>query len=255
MDAARFVEGLHEHADGFAKAVADADPEARVPTCPEWPVRVLVGHIGQAHRWAASIVRSGPSPVPDPFEADPGAPGEWAGWLRTGAEDLADAVLTAGDRPVWTFFGDGHATFWLRRMVHDLVVHHADAALAGGSAFDVAPDLADDAISEWLELLSHPLTPTIKPAVVELRGTGQTLRLSPRTAQDWLITRTPDGPRVTRAATAADASTVTASTADVTVTASVGDLLLVLTRRLPTGKVTITGDRHLLDHWLTHSAA
>jgi uncharacterized protein (TIGR03083 family) len=246
MDVARFVEALHEHTDGFAKAVADADPDATVPTCPEWPVRVLVGHIGQAHRWAASIVRSGPSPVPDPFEADPGAQGEWQGWLRTGAEDLADAVLTAGVRPVWTFFGDGPATFWLRRMVHDIVVHHADGALAAGSAFGVAPDLADDAISEWLELLSHPLTHTIKPGVAELRGTGQTLQLSTRTGQDWLITRTPDGPRWTRD---------TAHTADATITGAVGDLLLVLTRRLPVGEVTITGERELVDHWLAHSAA
>ena len=61
MDAARLVEALHEHTAGFAKAVEGADPEARVPTCPEWPLRVLVGHIGQAHRWSAGNIRTGPS--------------------------------------------------------------------------------------------------------------------------------------------------------------------------------------------------
>ncbi len=245
MDVTRLAEGLHEHTAGFAKAVAGADADAPVPTCPEWPLRVLVGHIGQAHRWAASIVRSGPSPVPDPFDADPGTPAEWSGWLHQGAADLADAVLTKEDSPVWTFFGPGPATFWLRRMAHDTTVHHADAALATGATFDVAPDLATDAISEWLEVLSDPITQTLKPAFAELRGTGQTLQFRPETGLGWLITRAPDGVRWERAS----------DTADVTLTGPVGDLLLVLTRRLPADKVTITGDRALADHWLAHTVA
>ncbi|MGP4018878.1 maleylpyruvate isomerase family mycothiol-dependent enzyme [Saccharopolyspora sp. 5N708] len=245
MDVARFVEGLHEHTAGFAEAVAGADPNTRVPTCPEWPLRVLVGHIGQAHRWAAGIVRSGPTPVPDPFDADPGDPAEWSDWLRKGAADLADTVLAAAENPVWTFFGPQPATFWLRRMLHDTTVHHVDAALATGTAFEVAPDLAADAISEWLELLSDPVASTIKPAFAELRGTGQTLQLRPDTGSGWLITRTPDGVRWARAT----------DVADVTLAGPVGDLLLVLTRRLPVGQVTITGDRDLADHWLAHTAA
>jgi uncharacterized protein (TIGR03083 family) len=245
MDFARLAEGLHEHTAGFAKAVAGADPDAQVPTCPEWPLRVLVGHIGQAHRWSASIVRSGPSPVPDPFDADPGSPETWSGWLHEGAADLTEAVQAAGDSPVWTFFGPQQATFWLRRMLHDTTVHHADAALTTGAAFEVAPDLAADAISEWLEVLSDPITPTLKPAFAELRGTGQTIQLRPDTGLGWQITRTPDGVRWARAT----------DTADVTLNGPVEDLLLVLTRRLPVDRVTITGDRDLIDHWLARTEA
>ncbi|MCI2422273.1 maleylpyruvate isomerase family mycothiol-dependent enzyme [Saccharopolyspora sp. K220] len=245
MDVARFVEGLHEHTAGFAKAVADADPNRPVPTCPAWPLRVLVGHIGQAHRWAADIVRSGPTSVPDPFDADPGDPGEWSDWLHEGAADLTEAVLAAGGSPVWTFFGPRSATFWLRRMLHDTIVHHADAAGTTGTAFEVAPDLAADAITEWLEVLSDPVTPTLKPAFAELRGTGQTLQIRPDTGLGWLITRTPDGVRWATATRAAAA----------TVAGPVGKLLLVLTRRLPADHVTITGDRALADHWLAHTAA
>lgn len=245
LDTARFVQELHDHTAGFAKAVAGADPEAPVPTCPEWPLRVLTGHVGQAHRWAADLIRSGPAPVPDPFEADPGAPGEWSAWLQAGAADLADAVLAAADRPVWTYFGPRPATFWLRRMLHDTTVHHADAAFATGTAFSVAPDLAADAISEWLEMLSHPVMATLRPGFSALRGTGQTLQLRTGDGTGWLITRTPDGVRWTTAADAADA----------TLTGSVQDLLLVLTRRLPADRVRITGDHNLADHWLTHSAA
>lgn len=245
MDIARLVEGLHEHTAGFAKAVAGADPNAQVHTCPEWPLRVLVGHIGQAHRWAAGIVRSGPTPVPDPLAADPGSPGEWSGWLHEGAADLADAVQAADTGAVWTFFGPRPATFWLRRMLHDTIVHHADAALTTGTAFAVATDLAAEAISEWLEVLADPVTPTLKPTIAALRGTGQTLRLRPDTGAGWLITRTPEGVRWAHAT----------GTADTTLAGSVADLLLVLTRRLPASQVTITGDRELADHWLAHTAA
>lgn len=245
MEIARLVEGLHEHTAGFAKAVAGADPDGRVPTCPEWPLRVLAGHVGQAHRWAAGIVRSGPTPVPDPLDADPGHPATWPDWLHQGAADLADAVLAAGESPVWTFFGPGPATFWLRRMAHDTTVHHADAALATGAAFEVAADLAADAISEWLEVLSDPVTPTLKPDLAQLRGTGQTLQLRPDTGEGWLITRTRDGVRWTRATHPADA----------TLAGPVRDLLLVFTRRLPADRITITGDHDLVDHWLAHSAA
>lgn len=245
MHSTRFAEALTARTAAFAGTVAGADPATPVPTCPDWPLRVLVGHIGQAHRWSADIVRSGPAPLPDPFDADPGTPGEWAGWLREGAEDLTEAVRNAGDTPVWTFFGEQSATFWLRRMLHDTTLHHADAAFATDTAFDVAPDLAEDAITEWLEILSDPAAASLKPAFAELRGTGQTLRLDPGTPDGWLITRTPDGVTWTRGT----------ADADVTLAGPAPDLLLVFSRRLPADHVTITGDRALAEHWLAHTAA
>jgi uncharacterized protein (TIGR03083 family) len=240
MDAARLAEALHDHTAGFAKAVDGADPEVRVPTCPDWPLRVLVGHIGQAHRWSASNVRSGPSAVPDPFDAEPGT--NWNSWLLEGASELVDAVRDAGDRPVWTFFGDGPATFWLRRMAHDTVVHHADAALMTGAPFEVAPDVAADGISEWVGLLTHPEITTYRPELAGLRGTGQTLLL--RAGRGWLITRTPDGVRLTEEDGPADA----------TIAGTEQQLLLALTRRLPLDQVTVSGDRDLVDHFLAHMA-
>lgn len=245
MDTTRLAEALHARTAAFAEIVTGADPDARVPTCPDWPLRVLVGHIGQAHRWSADVVRSGPSPVPDPVDADPGTPDAWADWLRQGADDLAKTVLDAGETPVWTFFGAQPARFWLRRMLHDTTIHHADAALATEKTVEIAPDLATDAISEWLEMLANPVTASLRPGFAELCGTGQTLRLRPEEDESWLITREPQGIRWTRATT----------TADVTLTGPVQDLLLVLTRRRPADAVTITGDRALADHWLAHTAA
>lgn len=244
MHTTGLAEALLDRTAAFATTVTGADPGAHVPTCPDWPLRVLVGHVGQAHRWSAGIVRSGPSPVPDPVDADPGTPENWADWLRQGAEDLAKTVLDAGETPVWTFFGEQPAKFWLRRMLNDTTVHHADAALAMGTAFEVAPGLAEDVITEWLEMLANPVTASLKPDFARLHGTGQTLLLTDRD-RSWHITREPGGIRWTR----------DAATADVTLAGPIRDLLLVLTRRRPLDGVTLTGDRALAEHWLAHTAA
>ncbi|WP_371516091.1 hypothetical protein [Kitasatospora sp. NBC_01300] len=44
--------------------------------------------------------------------------------------------------------------------------------------------------------------------------------------------------------------------ADVVVSGAVADLMLVVSRRVPPqdDRVTVTGDRALLDHWLAHTA-
>lgn len=222
----------------FAETVRGVDPGTRVPTCPEWSLHVLIGHIGQAHRWAAQIVRTGePSAVPDPLAADP--PEDPATWLADGADELVAAVEAAGDKPVWTFVGPQPATFWLRRMLSDTTVHYADAAITAGVPYKIPDDLADEAICEALDLLSAPGAATVKPELVELRGSGQTLRFRAPGWPGWLVTRTPDGIDWRRSN----------EDAHVTVTASAQDVLLFFAGRLSPDDVTITGDRDLLDHW------
>lgn len=249
-DVARLAAQLREQTGAFAEAIEGADPGARVPTCPDWRVRDLVGHIGQGHRWAAGIVRGGrPAAVPDPREAQPGAPQEWPGWLAAGAAELADAVRETGpEAEVWTFVGERPAVFWLRRMLYDTCVHRADAALVSGSAFTLPPDLAAGAICEGLELMATPGSELVKPALAELRGHGETLRLRPTEASmpGWLITRTPEGVAWDR----------TTADADVVVSAPVRDLLLMFARRLPADGRTleVTGDSALLEHWLARTA-
>ncbi|TQM15081.1 maleylpyruvate isomerase family mycothiol-dependent enzyme [Pseudonocardia kunmingensis] len=249
LDVERLATGLREETGAFARAVAGLDPHAPVPTCPEWRVRDLVGHIGQAHRWSAELVRTrAAAPVPDPRAAEPGAPREWPEWLRDGADALVAAVVDGGPAtPVWTFLDERPAAFWLRRMLADTAVHHADAAGAARVDFAIAPDLAADTISEGLGLIAAAGSANLQPALAELRGDGETLQLRPDDlGAGWLITRTPAG--VIWERRTADA--------DVTVSGAVRDLLLVFSRRTDPDddRITITGDRALLDHWWAHTA-
>ncbi|MFF5970277.1 maleylpyruvate isomerase family mycothiol-dependent enzyme [Streptomyces sp. NPDC012769] len=185
LDTARLGDGLREQTAGLARAVAGRAPDTPVPTCPAWPLRTLVGHVGQEHRWAAALVRERRRlAVPDPREARPGGPDEWDGWLREGAEELIRAVRETGPGTgVETFFGPRPAVFWLRRMLSETGVHHYDAALATDSPFDIAEDLAAEGIGETLGLLAAPALRAVRPEVAELRGRGERIGLRPSSAR------------------------------------------------------------------------
>jgi uncharacterized protein (TIGR03083 family) len=235
------IKWLREQTQAFADTVQGLDFDTRVTTCPEWPVRVLVAHIGQSHRWSAEIARAGaPTGFPDPLDVV--LPEDWTTWLIEGAEELIEAVQ-GNDAPVWSIGGTGPASFWLRRMTHDTAVHYVDAAITAGVDYEIAEDLAVDGILEGLELLASAEILERNPAVAELCGNGQTLRISPSDHPGWLITRTPHG--VTwRHGT---------GEADVTVSGTAQDLLLTVYGRLPLDEVVVSGKRELFVHWLEHT--
>ncbi|MFE0103506.1 maleylpyruvate isomerase family mycothiol-dependent enzyme [Streptomyces sp. NPDC059009] len=272
LDMARLVEGLREQTGSLARAVAVAGsggaPDLPVPTCPEWTLRTLVGHVGQEHRWAAELVRKGEQlPLPVPELADPGGPEGWSRWLNEGAEELIRAVEGVGaDTEVRTLFGPRPAGFWLRRVLSDTCVHHYDAAVVTHSAgeiayefaYEIADDLAAEVISETLDLLCTPGFEAVRPGVGELRGRGERIGLRPvgPSGDGWVITRGPGGLSWEHGPVEAD----------VVVSGEVVELMLAMSGRIvvsggdgrasDTGgdrRVSVAGDRALLDHWLTHS--
>lgn len=114
-----------------------------------------------------------------------------------------------------------------------------------GVEFTVAPDIAEDTISEALGIICDPAAAQRKPDLRDLRGTGQTIQLRPTdTAPGWLITLTPDSPTWTR----------TTADADVVLSAPVGELMLVFARRRTPAEATVTGDAALIDRWLANTS-
>lgn len=156
LSVGRYVQALTDQAAELAALVDGAQLGQTVPSCPEWSLRRLVEHVGQAHRSAAALVArraGGPEAASDSRgQPMPGSEGVPDGWLTQGAAELVVAVREVGpEYPMWTFAGPHRAAFWLRRMAHETAVHRADAALNLGAPFVLETDLAADAVTEhWL---------------------------------------------------------------------------------------------------------
>ncbi|MCX4551405.1 maleylpyruvate isomerase family mycothiol-dependent enzyme [Streptomyces sp. NBC_01500] len=254
LDHDRYCDELVRETALLRAVLTDADLTATVPTCPEWSLGELVRHVGRAHRWAEVIVRTKASEaVPDdqvPDSAGPGdtEPAALGAWLAAGAERLVATLRAAGpDVEVWSWAGEQHSGFWARRMVHETVIHRADAALATGVAFEVDAEVAGDTIEEWLEIVAFAAA-SGDPHAVELRGAGRSLHLHATDVPDaeWLIELTEDGFEWRRAH----------EKATVAVRGPLADVLLVFYRRLPadSDRVEVLGDTELLDFWLERAS-
>jgi uncharacterized protein (TIGR03083 family) len=150
---------LIEQTKAFGELIRAGDPSTPVPTCPDWTLKQLFRHVGRGNRWAAQIISDRRTSRLDPREVRDGKPPDdldaAIDWLNAGAQLVIDAVDQVGtEARVWTFLGSRPAGWWIRRRVHEATVHRADAALALGVAYDLPPELAADAISEWLERVS-----------------------------------------------------------------------------------------------------
>ncbi|MFF1546116.1 maleylpyruvate isomerase N-terminal domain-containing protein [Streptomyces sp. NPDC058291] len=162
-----------------------ADLAATVPTCPDWSLEQLVRHLGGALRWVDALVRTrAQENIPDERIAllgGPDAEGDPAAldaWLAQSAELVVGALREAGpDTKVWGWAGVFDSGFWARRMTHEITVHRADAALAAGLPYAVAPDVAADAVDEWLELVRWVQRNEPQPAAGDLPAADRTIQL------------------------------------------------------------------------------
>ncbi|MGW0820940.1 maleylpyruvate isomerase family mycothiol-dependent enzyme [Streptomyces sp. NPDC002845] len=229
-----------------------ADLSTTVPTCPDWSLEQLVRHTGGALRWVELTVRSrAEKEVPEeevPLFEGPEAREDLDAWLAETGETVVAALREAGpDAPVWTWAWEHTAGFWARRMTHELTVHRADATLAAGLPYTVAPDIAADAIDEWLEIVEFAQRTMPEDPAHELRGPGRSLHLHATDTPaglnaEWLVELTEEGVRWRRGH----------EKATVALRGPLTELLLAFYRRLPpdSGRLEVLGDRELLEFWL-----
>ncbi|WP_091455544.1 maleylpyruvate isomerase family mycothiol-dependent enzyme [Actinokineospora iranica] len=247
MEHSKAAEALVEQNTLLADLTHAGDPAAPVPTCPGWTLRQLVKHVGRGHRWAAAIVRDRAQDPVDPATVPGGKPPRdqdgTTAWLTESPSVLFDAVTATGaDTPVWTFTGPKPAGWWIRRRLHEAVVHHADAAIALGAPFAVDPAVAADGVSEWLSLLSartvdEPLLAA--GATMHLHATDDGLGA----AGEWLVRAGGTGVEWEHGHGKGAAA----------VRGTAADLLLVLLRRVPADRVEVHGDAGILDTWLART--
>ena len=230
--------------DLLADLLAEADLEAPVPTCPGWSLAQLVKHVGRGHRWAAQIIRERATEARDPRQVPDGRPPDdrpgAIAWLRAGAALVREDAEAAPEAEVWTFTGPKPASWWVRRRLHEATVHRADVALASGTTYEIAPEVAADGVSELLERLI--VTAPTDPSPLE-PGVGLSIE-STDIVRSWLVHGTGSGLDLAPAPGSADAALV----------GSAAEVLLALTRRRDlSAPLEIRGDRAVVEAWLART--
>jgi uncharacterized protein (TIGR03083 family) len=255
LSSERYFAEIEASTAGLAEILAEHDQSLPIPTCPEWTLRQLVTHVGRAHRWAAEITRTRSDafiPFREVLDGKlPDDRAEQLAWLQGGAALIVDAVREAGSDLVWTFTGPAPAGFWIRRMTHETLVHRADAQLAASDQPEpvIEPEVAADAIDEWLTLLSGGIgganersTPLAAGAALHIHATDGGLG----SRGEWMIRH--------------DAGSLIVEPGhgkgDAALTGPAASLLLVLMRRRPVSDlaVTVYGDSAVVDGWLASTA-
>ncbi|MBG0852186.1 maleylpyruvate isomerase family mycothiol-dependent enzyme [Streptomyces spinoverrucosus] len=245
------------HQVGLLRSVvtSGADLSATVPTCPDWSLEQLVRHVGGALRWVDLLVRTRAQEMV-PTDQVPGGSGPQArgdaaaldAWLADSGDLAVSALREAGPAAsVWSWAGVPDSGFWARRMTHEITVHRADAALAAGLPYEVAGDVAADAVDEWLEIVQFIQRVAPHEAAKELRGPGKSIHLhatdaGPELNAEWLVELTDEGVIWRRGH----------EKATVALRGPLTSVLLAFYRRLPldSAEVEVLGERELLEFWL-----
>jgi uncharacterized protein (TIGR03083 family) len=242
-----FRAALVEQTKAFGDLIHEADPATPVATCPGWTLNQLFKHVGRGNRWCAQIIAERRQESLDPRDVvggkPPGDPEAAMIWLADGVWQIFDAVDQVGSKArVWTFLGPRPAGWWIRRRLHEATVHRADAAFATGTDYDLSPELAADAISEWIDratiqadLHSPPLRRGLS---LHLHATDDGLGPT----GEWTITNDEDGVNWSHDHGKGDAA----------VRGTAKDLLLATVRRRTTAEagLEVFGDAAIWDAWL-----
>jgi uncharacterized protein (TIGR03083 family) len=233
MEHAEHVAAIRRESAALSDAARAAGPDAAVPSCPDWTVADLLGHIGRIQPWVAGLIESRPA---DPSENwrqhEPPAPDVRVAWFDAGASRLADALAAADpDDEVWTWAPDRRIGFWSRRMAHEVAVHRWDAQSAAHATTPIDRALAVDGIQETFDLLPLRIDAHARA------GSGETIHLHCTDGDgEWLVRLTADGIEVTREH----------AKGDVAARGTASDLLLLTCSRIAPDAVDTFGDAALL---------
>jgi uncharacterized protein (TIGR03083 family) len=247
------LDELAAQAESTAAALA-GKLDAAIPYCPGWTGRDLACHLAGVYRWASTVVANGLEQPPGREEraalfADPD-PADDAGVLhrlREGTGLIVGSLRAAGDDlGCWTIWPAAEPReFWIRRQLHETVVHRVDAANAGRAEADAATgadlpaDLAADGVDEMVVGFSSRYSRNLRraePAALALESSDS--------GQRWWIRIGPQGPVGGRGCPAEPATT--------TVRGRCGELLLLLWNRRSTAGLEVSGESDLLAQWRTN---
>lgn len=231
-----YLEAIAADRQALADIAVGSDLELRVPGCPDWSLRDLLGHVSGASRWMAKCVAEGETPQERILPPAPDDRGELLEWFNQSIDELLDVLSgTAPEALVWTpIRGSLGSAWWRRKAALELAIHRTDAEqAAGGGPGRIDPSLAMDGIDEYAE----EFLPLMLHAVAEPPPVTAVL-LAPSDIDDSrTLSLIPAG---------VDADP---GEPQVEITASAYELLLWMWNRIPDGTLSVRGDDTVVTWW------
>jgi uncharacterized protein (TIGR03083 family) len=156
LDYPTYLQHIREESRKFRDTLAECDPAAPVPTCPEWRADDLLWHLAEVQHWWTWIVQHRPK-GPDEYP-EPRRPGRHDALLSFYDEQyvaLADALAGADPaEAAWTWHPEQKdVAFIYRRQAHEALIHRRDAELAAHTISPFPPALAADGVDEVLDVM------------------------------------------------------------------------------------------------------
>ena len=237
-----WLAALRADSPALQEAVAEAGPDATVPSCPDWTVAALVEHLTSLLHWVRATVPRGVTATPQ-SRPSAGEPPEWSAALDGLRRELTGTIETLealeADFPAWNWAPQAKkAGFWHRRMAHEISVHRWDAEAAAGRPTAIETKLAADGVSEVLDTwlpAGRRKGPTDLHGVVHLVASDA--------GHEWFVRLRGQGVALLDTGTILDSDDRHAR-GHATGTAS--DLLLMLMGRQTTDRLVVAGDPRLI---------
>ena len=223
--------------------VDERDLRVEIPHLDGWTVQSVVGHTGWVYRFANMALLADPDDPPRRSSVPEPPPGpDVVEWTALGARELEKTLAEIeldSIHPTWT--GPQPATWWLRRIAHEVAMHRWDAESATTTANPIDARQALDGIDEVLEVFAPN-----RMQFDVLDGRGQTVHLHATDVDDgeWVLTYHPDRIDWEHAH----------SKSDVAARGTASDLMLLVWCRLPPSRLELFGEAGLLDSWQTAAA-
>lgn len=236
-----WLAALRADSPALQDAVAQAGADAAVPSHPGWTVADLVEHLTTDLHWVRESAARGVTERPAPAEV-PARP-EWAAALDGLRRELTGTIETLealdADFPAWNWAPQAKkASFWQRRMAHEISVARWDAESAAHRATPIETKLAADGVNEVLDTwlpAGRRKGPTDLHGVVHLVATDA--------SYEWFVRLRGPGVALLDTGTILDSDD---HHARAQATGSASDLLLMLMGRIDTDRLVVTGDPRLI---------
>jgi len=150
-----YLDHIRTESRRFRDVLADCNPGAQVPSCPDWNAADLLWHLAEVQHFWATIVSNRPK-GPDDY-TEPPRPQAYDALLAT--FDTENAALVSAleaahpAEEAWTWSAEQTVGFIFRRQAHEALIHRLDAELTAGAVTPLDPVLATDGVEETLAVM------------------------------------------------------------------------------------------------------